>query len=290
MLTPSSERKIDQIETRLGSIEGLLKNLSTGSTMTSGDHTRPIQTPTTGSSAPTCDSNGDADTSEDDAAFGGDSGLTAHTAFASEFLEQAVQRTSLRSPNPKMDAALQNLGQLVEMQKRGSNAHRPRFTLQRNIPPGGVTKLPLPPMATVVELLKQNKCKCAAMRVKYWRVCADQFAAVPLTLFTIMCALVGVTDFSNMCRAVYFPTEDVSEATFAVVNALLYTLFMEQHAVATDEARREEYYAHFELCRENLETTLAVMPMLLSARIDNVQALLLGVSHHFEEYQIANTD
>lgn len=101
---------------------------------------------------------------------------------------------------------------------------------------------------------------------------------MPLTLFTIMCALVGVNDFSNMCRAVYFPTEDVSEATFAIVNALLYNLFMEQHSVTTDSALREEYHAHFQLCRANLETTLACMPLLLSARIDNVQALLLGVS------------
>lgn len=103
---------------------------------------------------------------------------------------------------------------------------------------------------------------------------------MPLTLFTIMCALVGVNDFSNMCRAVYFPTEDVSEATFAVVNALLYNLFMEQHSVTTDPTAREEYHAHFQLCRANLETTLACMPLLLSARIDNVQALLLGVSKH----------
>lgn len=154
----NSERKIDQIESRLGSIEGLLKNLSTGTPLTTTDSSRVIQTPTTGSSHPTCDSNGDVDTSEDDSAFGGDSGLTAHTAFASEFLERAVKRTSLRSPNPKMDAALANLGQLVDMQQRSSIAHRPRFPLQRPIPPGGVTKLPLPPMATVVELLKQNKC------------------------------------------------------------------------------------------------------------------------------------
>lgn len=94
-----------------------------------------------------------------------------------------------------------------------------------------------------------------------------------------MCSLVGVTDVANMCRAVYFPTEDVSECMFVVVNALLYNLFMEQCSMTTDRALREEYLAHFHLCRANLETTLANLPMLLSPRIENVQALLLGVRY-----------
>lgn len=93
-----------------------------------------------------------------------------------------------------------------------------------------------------------------------------------------MCDLVGVADITTLCRAVYFPTEDVSDATFAVVSALLYNLFLEQHSLSSDPAVREEYNRHFQLCRANLETTLANLPMLLSAKIDNVQALLLGVS------------
>ncbi|KAJ3472733.1 hypothetical protein NLG97_g10756 [Lecanicillium saksenae] len=254
LISSQYERKIDLIESRLGSIETLLRNLSTSGVPS--DASRIISTPQTGSSGPTCESTADFDSSEEEAAFGGDSGLTVHTAFASEFLERAVKRTSLRSTNPKMEAALANLGQLVEMQQSRSE-HRPRFPLQRAVPPGGVSKLPLPPMALVVELLKKNK-------------------ASPVTLFTIMCDLVGVTDITTLCRAVYFPTEDVSDATFAVVSALLYNLFLEQHSLSSDPTVREEYYRHFQLCRANLETTLANLPMLLSAKIDNVQALLLG--------------
>ncbi|OAQ98393.1 hypothetical protein LLEC1_04359, partial [Akanthomyces lecanii] len=234
LISSQYERKIDQIESRLGSIETLLKNLSV-SGVSSDITSRIISTPQTGSSGPTCESTADFDSSEEDAAFGGDSGLTVQTAFASEFLERAVKRTSLRSANPKMEAALANLA----------------------VPPGGVSKLPLPPMALVVELLKKNK-------------------ASPVTLFTIMCGLVGVNDITTLCRAVYFPTEDVSDATFAVVSALLYNLFLEQHSLSSDPAVREEYNRHFQLCRANLETTLANLPMLLSAKIDNVQALLLG--------------
>lgn len=118
-------------------------------------------TPQTGSSsAPTCESTVDVDSGgDDDGAFGADQGLSEHTAFASEFLERAVKRTSLRSPNPKMEAALANLGQLVNMQKKSSGGYKPKFPLQQTVPPGGVTKLPLPPMSTVVDLLKKNKCQ-----------------------------------------------------------------------------------------------------------------------------------
>lgn len=165
-----SERKIDLIEARLGSIESLLKNLAhpfgTSAAGAGNDMSRNVQTPQTGSSAPTCESSADLDSGdEDESSFAGDSGLTAHTAFASEFLERAVKRTSLRSPNPKMEAAVANLSQLVDMQKRSNIAHKPRFPLQRPIPPGGVTKLSLPPMATVVDLLKRNKCKSFVVRL-----------------------------------------------------------------------------------------------------------------------------
>ncbi|CEJ89569.1 hypothetical protein VHEMI05407 [[Torrubiella] hemipterigena] len=252
------------IESRLGSIETLLHGLSHpfgGSRETTAveiSSSRAEHTPQTGSSsAPTCESGIDGDSGgEEEASFGGDQGLTAHTAFASEFLERAVKRTSLRSPNPKMEAALANLGQLVSMQKKSTSGFKAKF-VQRPIPPGGVTKLSLPPMSTVVELLKKDK-------------------AVPLSLFSIMCSLTGITDVANICRTVYFPTEDVSESIFVIVNALLYNLFLEHCSHTTDAAVREEYLAHFHLCRANLETALANLPMLLSPKVENAQALLFG--------------
>ena len=114
----------------------------------------------TGSSAPpTGTSVADFDSSDDESAFGGDAGLTAHTAFASDFLENAVQRTTLDEVNPNMRAALSNLSQLVDMHKHKSVSHGPRFPLQRPVPPGGLSKLPMPPMHVVVHQLKELKCK-----------------------------------------------------------------------------------------------------------------------------------
>ncbi|KAK2593570.1 hypothetical protein QQS21_008745 [Conoideocrella luteorostrata] len=255
-----SERKIDQIESRLGNIEILLKNIASPAA--------PVQlqfdpgalgnTPQTGSSSiPTAGSQGDYDSSDDESAYGGDSGLVAHTTFASEFLERAVKRTSLREINPKMAAGLTNLSQLVEMQKRRSISHGPRFPLQRPVPPGGISKLPMPPMQAVVSLLKHAK-------------------AAPPTLFTIMCSLVGLPDFTALCRKVYFATEEFSDATFIIVNAMLYNLFMEQNSLATDPTARDEYHTYMQQSQVNLETALANTHLFLATRVENVQALLLG--------------
>lgn len=287
----SSERKIDQIESRLGNIESLLKTIA--SPIAPVDHGRAANTPGTGcsSSIPTTATSttaADFESSDEEPAFAGDSGLTAQTTFASEFLEKAVRRTSLRKVNPKMEAAFANLRQLVEMQKLRSISHGPRFPLQKPVPAGGVCKLPMPPMSAVVALLKHAKgklpVKITILSVQVSSLALIPFSdssilsAAPPTLFTVMCALVGLSDFANLCRLVYFATEDFSDATFTIVNAMLYNLFMEQHALATDPMVRDEYHAYMQRCRANLETCLANTPLFLSAKIENVQALVLGVS------------
>ncbi|PTB70258.1 N-terminal binuclear Zn cluster-containing protein [Trichoderma citrinoviride] len=254
LISSQYEKKIDRIEARLANIENLLKNLSSS---TPTDPSRFIHTPQTDSAVPTGTSNADYDSSDEESVLGGDSGLTVHTTFASEFLERAVQRAPLPAVNPKMETALANLSQLVELQKHRSISHGPRFPLQQPVPPGGVSKLPMPPMATVVALLKHVK-------------------AAPPTFFTILCTLVGIKDFADLCRTVYFPAEDFSDATFAMVNAMLYNLFVEQHSLTKDEALREEYNSYVAICKTNLETTLANFPLFLSPKIENVQALLLG--------------
>lgn len=109
--------------------------------------------------------------------------------------------------------------------------------------------------------------------------------AAPPTFFTILCTLVGIKEFSDLCRTVYFPTEDFSDATFAVVNAMLYNLFVEQHSLAKEVALRDEYNSYVAICKANLETTLANFPLFLSPRVENVQALLLGVSFSFSNIE-----
>lgn len=88
----------------------------------------------------------------------------------------------------------------------------------------------------------------------------------------------GIIDFASLCRNVYFPTEDFSQATFAIVNSGLYNLFMEEYSLNEDSAKRAEYQNYALMAQANLETYLANLPLFLSAKVENVQALCLGVS------------
>ncbi|KAH7308693.1 hypothetical protein B0I35DRAFT_464246 [Stachybotrys elegans] len=256
LISSQYERKIDRIENRLANIESLLHKMTlSGSSSQTPDHSfNHLQTPPT---APQSTSVADAESSDDEDAFGGDSGITAHTAFATDFLQRAVKRTSLKEVNPKMETALANLSQLVEMRKSRSISHGPRFPLQQPLPPGGLGKLPMPPIASVVSVLREA-------------------ANGPPSLFTLLCSLAGIFDFTGLCRQVYFATEDFSDATFLLVNAGLYNLYVELQALATEPPLRAQYQSYVHMCRVNIETTLANLPLFLSPKLEVIQALLLG--------------
>jgi hypothetical protein len=99
-----------------------------------------------------------------------------------------------------------------------------------------------------------------------------------MSLFNFVCHITGLLDFDSLCRMVYFPIEDVSLCHFIVVNAGLYNLFVEQGALAKDQAHQDEYRAYGLLCQANMETALANLPFFLSPKIETIQALILGVS------------
>lgn len=90
-----------------------------------------------------------------------------------------------------------------------------------------------------------------------------------------------IDDFTQLCRKVYFPTDDFSHATFIIVNAGLYYLFIEQYALASDKATKEELEPLIHLCRVNLETSLSNTSLFMSSKVQTIQALLLGVSERF---------
>ncbi|RMJ15877.1 hypothetical protein CDV36_004479 [Fusarium kuroshium] len=259
----SIERKIDQLESRLGNIEQLLKTLVAREPSSGESARQQVYIPSPDvhdSGSGTVNSLAEFDSGDEEAAHDGDSGLMSQTAIASEFLAHAVHRTSLHDAHPSVEAAVTNLRQLVQLQERRSISHGPRFPLQLPLPPGGLSKLPMPPIEAVVPLLKALNSGTAS------------FFAFGMTL-------IGVEDFSSLCRMIYFPTEDFPQATFAIVNAGLYDLFMEECCLSDDVEKRDKYQAYARMARANLETYLANLPMFLSPKIENVQALLLGTQY-----------
>lgn len=236
------------------------------------------------------DSDGSATPSATDldtSAFEGNSSLTAHTQFASEFLEHAVERTALRDQHPTMAAALSSLKQLVGLsqqhqrsavntptfKRRGSSSStgtgggpsEVRFAHQRVLPRGGFRELPMPPVTAVIPVLREIK-------------------ETPPGTFTLIsvCCFMAVENFAEACRRVYFALEDFSQATFIIVNAGLYYLFQEKSVTAESPAAVREYTGYFQLCRANLETGLANLKFFLGASMETIEALLLGASYAIE--------
>lgn len=90
-------------------------------------------------------------------------------------------------------------------------------------------------------------------------------------------AFITTEDFTKYCRQVYFATEDFSLVTFIIVNGGLYYLLLEKHILEEDETAAAGFLSYQNLCQDNLKTALANLPLFLPARIDSIQALLLGV-------------
>jgi hypothetical protein len=86
--------------------------------------------------------------------------MAAHSVFASEFLHEAVTRTSFRMLNPDMESALQSLQQIAASQNPDSR-HDSRFEHVKPMPKGGFRELPMPPMHVVVSLLREAKGEAA---------------------------------------------------------------------------------------------------------------------------------
>jgi hypothetical protein len=155
--TPS-ERKIDLIEERLSGIEEALRTIAaSGTSFDSGRAAAALATPsTTASGLRTAPTDPGAD-DDSDSAMEADLALTSQTAFAKDFLESAVSRASLNDLTPNMQSALSSLRQMVAMQNNFASTRDFKLKQQQPMPPGGLQDLPMPPMKTVVSLLKMQK-------------------------------------------------------------------------------------------------------------------------------------
>lgn len=281
----ASERKIDHIEHGLVKIEKALFALSEAQRrIESSIHTRPSAVPSTilipSSASSTLKHPGEQNENHGpdpnksggslshkavrDPAFEGDSSMTAHAAFASSFVDRAVQQSSYGNAGPSFKAALSSLHQLLHVQKpKDEEDHFPR---EKPWPMNGLTDLPMPPVDTVLPILRELKRR------------------IPVT-FTLVCAFDNIDYFTGQCRDIYFATDTFSQSTFIIANAGLYFMFQEKMVLARytgDEEATASLQANIDMCRDNLETVLAHLNLLLPAQKENVVALLMGASYSIE--------
>lgn len=206
---------------------------------------------------------------EDVESFEGNSSLTAHAAFASELVSHAVQSSMMAStpflaPNPRMEAALSSLRQMVELQTtRGASGLEGTPQSSKTVPRGRLRDLPMPPMDYVVKKLRDL-----------------QGSPGPIMLLNVI-SFTDMNHFTDRCRRLYFCTEDAdfSVSLFILVNCGLMYLFFEASITlpkgSTNKERLEECR---QMCQNNVEVALAHLPLLMPATLENIEALLTAAS------------
>lgn len=158
----NSEDKVDRIDLRLKGIEDDLKKLACSAWVPLVED-RICSTPpdsTSNDEQAIADDFSRKNSTRDDMTLSGDYALKKQSVHAGEFLENVVMArlaTTAGSRSP-MSTAVMNLRGLVERQRRRSHGmdgdgNAERFPLQRAVPSGGLCRLPLPPIATVLQVL-----------------------------------------------------------------------------------------------------------------------------------------
>ncbi|RDW93052.1 putative C6 transcription factor [Aspergillus mulundensis] len=269
LISNEYERKIDHIDERLGGIEQVLRELKLSIASGTGAQIRAHSAPTSRPLSPSVQDHPsnpqDAmDQAESKNGLEGNSLMATQSAYASDFLQTAVSRSPVPMSDSKINAALSTLKQLVKMQDNQASAAReyppPK---QRRLTDCNPRDLDMPPMHVVIPLLRKA------------------IEGNPVSLQSL-CPFIPFERLADKCREVYFATENYSDATFIVANGGLYQLFVAASFMNSDSALREEYQRYADICKHNLDTTLANLHLLMPADIDSIEALAMGAAHAIE--------
>ncbi|KAI9367742.1 hypothetical protein BJX61DRAFT_278787 [Aspergillus egyptiacus] len=269
LISNEYERKIDHIDERLGGIEQALREIKANLSTHIGTQMRHHATPVSRHMSPSvrdyASNSGDAmDKQESKSGFEGSSLMAAQSAYASSFLETVVSRSPLQVSSSKINAALSTLKQLVSLQdSQVSSAREFRSSNQNPLSGCDLKKMPMPPANAVLPLLRKAK---------------ESYGSV----LQLYCPFVAFDRLTEKCRDVYFATEDYSDATFIIANGGLYQLFVTASSMTQDRQIRAEYQEYVNMCKANLETTLANLHLLLPANTESIEALTMGATHAIE--------
>ncbi|TGZ81937.1 hypothetical protein EX30DRAFT_318588, partial [Ascodesmis nigricans] len=273
LISSSYEKKIDRIEERLAGIENILRaSLNhTHHTAISYASSTPSQFSRRHSPSATSQSLSKSECEQQNAdtpdTFEGDTSLTAHSKYASELLERAVETTQIAGQSPEMTAALDSLRNIVNRQNYQSTMHDFRFPShqhQRGHPAKRYFDLPLPPAQAVRTILRQLKLDGAFS-------------------FTVFFPFLRFETFSRYCQDVMLGTEDYPLSIATIVHGSLYYLFWEASQIVEDRSLVEEYQQCSSLCKDNFELCLSSFDLLMPATFENIVALIIGATYAVEK-------
>ncbi|KAL5334393.1 hypothetical protein BJX70DRAFT_18992 [Aspergillus crustosus] len=267
LISNEYEKKIDNIDERLGGIEEVLRELKANLVSKPGSQPYYHATPVSLSRymSPSAQDSKDAmDQQESKDGFEGNSLMATQSVYASDFLQTAVSRSPLQMSVSKINTALSTLKQLVSFQdSQDSTSRELRFSKKKPLSGCDLREFTMPPVQVVLALLRQAK---------------ENYG----TALQSFCPFIPFDRLADKCREIYFATEDYSDATFIVANGGLYHLFVAAGFVSKDRALQQEYQGYVDLCRNNLESALANLHLLMPANTDSIEALTVGASHAIE--------
>ncbi|EXF81720.1 fungal specific transcription factor [Colletotrichum fioriniae PJ7] len=294
LITPQYEKKIDLIDRRLDGVVRLLEDLKlqfplqapsaapstapsvAGSTATpgggagggggggvSGGPPAPIQLKTVASTSmsttPASTSTQQQHTT--DPLVEGESSMTAQSIFAHDFLRKTVgDGSSVLEMRETLDA----LHSLVEALRHQPASHELTYPQAKPVARPAFGECEMPPVQSAVNIIREAKAQ-KTLGLEW------------VTTF------LHPDHFTDLVLKVYFAPTEFNEAEFIIVNAGLESLYNDMTQSKTASAQlREECAKMGTLCRGNLQTALANLPLHLPATMDMIVALLFGAYHAME--------
>ncbi|KAM0201453.1 hypothetical protein ACHAQI_011307 [Fusarium lateritium] len=262
LLTPQYERKIDLIDSRLERAIGLLEKLRASDQF--NNSSRSFKSSQASNQAHSSISTPASDSTQPKRAHGqvveGDSSLTAHSAFANEFLQKVAATGSLQGSSPELCDTIDELSSILINEAVVSDELA--YPHARPIKGASPPDYEMPPFKKAISLIRLAKAK-------------------KLIGISWIYQFLPFQRFTDIYLDVYF-NDNHSKANFITVNAGLYSLFLDYsfHIVGQD---RDAYVAHAHLCRDNLETVLSSLSLHLPATPDTILALLFGSIYFIEK-------
>ncbi|KAK1470405.1 fungal specific transcription factor [Colletotrichum tamarilloi] len=281
LITPQYERKIDQIDRRLETVIRLLQDMKVNPSSNSNTSRAELLNFAMATAAtpqvegPPCSAQRVSSTStpattashtlQSDEGEGGivegDSSLAAHSVFATEFLQKVVSTESLQDSSLDLGETLDALSQIVNALKQPAAAGEMTYPHAKPFTRVRAQGIELPPIEKAVHTIRIAKSQ-------------------RLTGMAWIYDFLPSRRFPDLCLNVYF-SDNYSEYDYITVNGGLYSLFTDYAAqVSVDE--QKEYFEYAKICRVNLETCLANLPLHLPASSDVIVALLFGTFHAVE--------
>lgn len=199
---------------------------------------------------------------ESPAAFEGNTTTHAHSIFAREVLEKAVESSPMTGRNPDVTAALQSLHNIVSRLSVQASTHESISAfpfLQEHTDISSLKDLQLPPQKYVQELIQKT----------------NETESVTFTKFF---PFLDKNRFIQLCEEVFAENGDSYQSKLLIFYGGLFWLFFEFSTMQTNHARVVSFEQYATLCRQNLEIVLSSLTLLTPATLENTQALLLGVS------------